>query len=180
MSCIVGIKEKDKIYLGADSCVTEGTKIVVLKDPKIFKRGEFLIGFCGGLRSGQLLKHTKINKNVKNISELVEFIKDLFEKEGYLRKSSNSEEPAVSVDTEFIVAHKGRMYVIGSDLSVVEDGKNDYAAIGSGATFALGSLYATKNSKISIRKKLIKALQCSAYFDPGVSSPFRVYSVCKK
>lgn len=179
MSCIVGIKHKRKIYMGADSCVTEGDKVLTLKDPKIFKRGEFLIGFCGDLRAGQLLKHTKISKDINSIDKFVEFMKDLFKKEGIIRKGKDIDEPALLMDAEFIVAHKGRMYVIGADLSIVEDGKNDYCAIGSGSSFALGSLYATRNTKIIPRKRLLNALKCSAYFDPGVSAPFRVYSVTR-
>lgn len=179
MSCVVGIKQKGKIYLGADSCVTDAGRVLTLKDPKIFRRGEFLIGFCGDLRVGQLLKHTKI-RGIETIENFVEFMKELFKKEGYIRKYKDKDCPAISTETEFIIAHKGRMYTVGEDLSIVEDSKNDYAAIGSGADFALGSLFATKNTRISSRKRLIRALKCSAYFDPGVGTPFRVYSVKRK
>ena len=179
MSCIVGIKHKSKIYMGADSCVTEGDKVLTFKDSKIFRRGDFLIGFCGRLRVGQLLKHTKISKDIDSIEKLVEFMKDLFKKEGYIRKGKDIDEPVFSIDTEFIIVHNGRMYVVGADLSIVEDGKNDYCAIGSGADFALGALFATKNVRMIPRKRLLNAFKCSAYFDPGVNGPFRVYSVIR-
>ncbi|MHA1866844.1 MAG: hypothetical protein ACTSXD_02125 [Candidatus Heimdallarchaeaceae archaeon] len=180
MSCVVGIKYKDKIYMGADSCVTKGgDRVLTLTDPKIFRRKQFLIGFCGELRVGQFLKHTNIPKDIDTVDKLVEFMKTIFENEGFIRKGKDFDEPTLSVEAEFIVAYHGRIYIIGADLSVIEDGKNDYCAIGSGADFALGSLYTTKNQKVNPRKRLIRALKSSAYFDPGVSSPFRVYSITK-
>lgn len=179
MSCIVGIKYKNRVYMGADSCVTETDRSLIIKDPKIFKRGDFLIGFCGDLRPCQILKQAKFSNEIDSISKLVEFIKDLFKKEGYIRRGKEHDEPIVFIDSEFMVAHKGRLYVISDDLSIVEDAKNNYTAIGSGANYALGVLYSNRNSKMSTRKRLIESLGASAYFDPKVSGPFKIFSVEK-
>jgi hypothetical protein len=55
MTCIVGIVENGKVYMGGDAAGVNGYSVRVRKDPKLFKVGEFLFGYTSSFRMGQLL-----------------------------------------------------------------------------------------------------------------------------
>ena len=58
MTCIVALKENGKVYIGGDCAGSDQSFTHSRKDPKVFKRGKFLIGFTSSFRMGQLLMHT--------------------------------------------------------------------------------------------------------------------------
>ena len=58
MTCIVGIEHGGKVYIGGDSAGSDGHHLVIMAEPKVFKRGRFLIGYTTSFRMGQLLQHT--------------------------------------------------------------------------------------------------------------------------
>ena len=57
MTCIVGVKDKDNIYLGADSAINDINLIHTMVDTKVWKKGQFIFGYAGTLRVGQLIKY---------------------------------------------------------------------------------------------------------------------------
>lgn len=57
MTCIIGLENKGKVYMGADSASSNGYSINVSGNPKLFRSGPFLIGFTSSWRMGQLLQH---------------------------------------------------------------------------------------------------------------------------
>ena len=71
----------------------------------------------------------------------------------------------------FLVANKDKLYRIDGDFQVGEM-EDDYIAIGTGENFALGALEAMKDSKISIPKKIEKALRVATKYAMGVEPPF--------
>ncbi len=66
MTCIVGFTKNNKVYIGGDSAGVSGLNISIRKDPKVFKRGKFLIGYTSSFRMGQLLR---FNLNVRDQDE---------------------------------------------------------------------------------------------------------------
>lgn len=71
----------------------------------------------------------------------------------------------------FLIANKDKLYRIDCDFHVGEL-IDDYVAIGSGEAFALGALEALKSSKMSIPKKIEKALRAATKYSTGVEPPF--------
>ncbi len=61
----------------------------------------------------------------------------------------------------------------------VEECRVDYAAIGSGFSYALGALYATdtRHTLLDGRGRVEQALQCSSEFSTGVRGPFTILSM---
>src|SRR5713226_3145682 len=62
MSCIVGIKDKERVILGGDSAITTSSTIQPDQCPKIFsiqsqQGDEYLIGHAGSGRVGNVLRH---------------------------------------------------------------------------------------------------------------------------
>ena len=61
MTCIVAIVQKGDIYMGSDSLgSTSYGDTTVRKDDKIFVNREYIIGYCGSFRMGQLLKYSRL------------------------------------------------------------------------------------------------------------------------
>ncbi len=74
----------------------------------------------------------------------------------------------------FLIGYRGGLYSIGGDLQVNEflDG---YTAIGSGADFALGSLYASE--ALGPHERVRCALEAAAHFSGTVREPFYTKSL---
>jgi len=85
------------------------------------------------------------------VQKIVPKITSIFETAKHIKQDS------LYHDSEFLISYKDKLFLIGSDKSVIEI--DDYFAIGSGKDFALGSLQDTyTNPKISIKDKIIKAI----------------------
>jgi len=54
MTCIVGIAQEGKVWIGADSAAVSGQDIRATALRKVFRRGQFLIGYTSSFRMGQL------------------------------------------------------------------------------------------------------------------------------
>ena len=55
MTCIVGLIDGRRVWMGGDSAGVSGLDITVRADAKVFRNGDFLIGFTSSFRMGQLL-----------------------------------------------------------------------------------------------------------------------------
>lgn len=58
MTCIVGVAHNGKVHLGSDSCGSDGWGQTIFKAPKIFQNDNFIMGYAGSYRFGQILEHT--------------------------------------------------------------------------------------------------------------------------
>lgn len=172
MTCIVGLIEKDKIYLGADSAGVGGWSLTVRKDPKVFKNGKFVFGFTSSFRMGQLLnfkfKPPKQKKDQSDyefmVTTFVDAVKDSLE--SWMKTISGQDKGGV-----FIVGYKKKLYVIHDDFQVGIS-HEPYCAVGAGGDIALGSLYTTNQSDMSPRERLTMALNAAARFNAAVCEPF--------
>lgn len=171
MTCIVGLITDSGLIFGADSLVTDdsGNKATLL-DRKVFIKNNILFGFCGTLRFGQLVKHRfsppSLGKS-KDIDAFVyqKFVPDLqkfFTDNGIIKIEEN--------DFEFLIGIRKSIFSIGHDFSVVQTSLR-YHAIGSGADFAAGVMYATK-SLSSDTQRITLALEAASLHDKNVSKPF--------
>lgn len=177
MTCIVAIKNNNKVYLAGDAAATSGHTKVVRKDPKVFKNGRFLLGFCGSFRFGQLMRFTfKPPRKPAEMDDL-EFIctrfiprmQECISEHGY----SLSEES----DSSLVVGFNGELYVIESDCQV-ELIDSPFVAIGSGRELAIGALetmYLLQAAKhMHVREVLTTALSVASIHNNTVSPPYTI------
>jgi len=57
MTCIIGLIQDNKVYMGCDSALVDSWTIQRTKQSKIFKLGEFLMGVAGFPRVAQLIQY---------------------------------------------------------------------------------------------------------------------------
>lgn len=180
MTCIAAIAQNGVVYMAADHAASDEKTgwIIIRKDPKVFKVGQYGIAFTDSFRMGQILQYswtppkyspTKTNSGLTKFmqTKFVESVKDAFRAYGYGSVSQSGVEDEGGI---FIIGVEGRIFVMEDDFHIGEAIIN-YMAEGSGAAHAMGSLHTTRNQK-NPKMRLKAALEASAEFNMTVSAPF--------
>ena len=188
MTCIVALSVGNKVYLGGDSAASDEKSGLVLQvtDPKVFKVGQFGIGFVDSFRMGQILQYNwtppiyKPTAGFKNLdkfmrTKFVESIKEVYQEHGYGKFGQSTEDGDEGGIIIIAVQNTGRIFTMDVDYHVSELSTNYYAE-GSGQQVALGSLVSTSSIKTP-RKRVRMALEASAKFIMSVKAPFTIIEV---
>lgn len=174
MTCIVGLIEDNKVYIGGDSAGVSGSHITKRKDTKVFERYGVLIGYTSSFRMGQLLRF-KLIVPPKKCNDLYEYmctdfvdaIRKCLSDGGFAQKTNGEETGGY-----FLVGIENRLFKIENDYQVGESFKS-YEAVGSGEDYAKGCLYSVCDDKqLSPQEKIYMALAASAEFSGSVCAPF--------
>jgi ATP-dependent protease HslVU (ClpYQ) peptidase subunit len=171
LTCIVSLLDKQTLYIGGDSAASSGTSICIREDKKVFYNGPFIIGFTNSFRMGQLL-HYKFVPPVQEVEDDVEYmstafidnVKNCFSLNDFVFDNDAD-------DSAFLVGYRGKLYVVDTDFQVGVP-STPYYAIGCGADFALGAMYATEGKKPEAR--IVTALEAASKFSTAVSPPFYI------
>jgi len=177
MTCIVGLVDDGRVYIGADSASGQENSWTVraTKLPKVFRIGEFIIGYTDSFRMGQLLQY-HLDVRPQNEESDMEYMVKVFaeaaretlKKYGFARVENNEETGGT-----FLVGYRKHLYTIDADFQVNEMA-DDMDACGCGAEYALGALRAVR--KKTPVERILLALDVAAHFSGGVKPPFRVES----
>ena len=188
MTCIVALIDNGKVYLGGDSAASDEKSgmLVQRTAPKVFKVGQYGIGFTDSFRMGQVLQYswkppvyapTKNNSNLDKFmrTKFVDSVKEAFQENGYGKFGASTEEGDEGGVFIIAVAGTGRIFTMESDFHV---GECDipYMAEGSGQQVALGSLFTSSNIKTP-RKRVRMALESAAKFIMSVRGPFTIIEI---
>ena len=187
MTCIVGLVDGNTVWLGGDRAATDGgLNRTLLKEPKIFVKGEVGFGVCGLPKVMDALKHA-IDLPVQSggddraflVSDLVPAIR-----EGLKRLDAAGPDSSpfgggggeICFEGAMLVAYRGRLYELQGNFQLVE-GDEKFASVGSGSKLALGSFSATR--KVSnAKKRVLMALEASTA-NAGCAPPFDTLTVKK-
>ncbi len=170
MSCVIAYKTGTQFYLAADSAATtEDGDIRPIKVNKIIRRGDYLIGFAGSVRTGQLLGEYYLDIP-DTIEELVESLRKVITETGCL---ITSEYGTSMTQTCFIIIFKDKIYEILSDFQLNEI-KGDFTAIGVGTPYALAAMELIQDMDLSPTDKLKKALDVVRIYQTTVRPPYVV------
>jgi ATP-dependent protease HslVU (ClpYQ) peptidase subunit len=174
MTCIAGVAVDNRVCIGADSAAGAGWVTRVTRLPKVFRLGQFLIGYTSSFRMGQILQHhleVRLQRDDEPddaylVRVFVEEVRASLKRHGFARVESNVEKGGV-----FLVGYRGRLYHFDDDFQLNEpaDGMD---ACGCGEEFALGALKALE--ALPPRERVVRALEVAAYFSGGVIGPFHV------
>lgn len=183
MSCAIGIQTKDKVYIGVDSCAATEDEITIRQDKKIFKvkNKNMVIAFVGSVRTFQIIRFSfkiptqKIKDDFEYLcKDFVKSLKDCLRENNELtfEKETNLETMAC----DLLIGYNGKLYSVGEDFQI-EVTQTNYNSIGSGASYALGSLHTTSKMNLTTKEKIKLALQSSAKYSNTVEPPFKILSV---
>lgn len=188
MTCIVALIHENKVFLGGDAAASDEKSGLIFQrtDPKVFKVGQFGIGFVDSFRMGQILQYQwtppvyKPTAGYRNLdkfirTKFVESVKDAFKEQGYGNFSTGTEEGDQGGVFLIAVQGAGRIFTMDTDFHIGE-ADVQYMAEGAGQELALGSLFSTAAVKTP-RKRVRTALEAAAKFNMSVRPPFTIIEV---
>lgn len=181
MTVIAGVVSDGIVYLGGDRSAisAEGLTMDTIRQPKVWtsivRPGVYpdliAVGACDSYRMLQLLRNFEWPDNPAQADgfeyltvKAVPALRKLVEIAGL-----PPDEDGPYLHGNVIVGYKGVLATIQGDLAVLETTR-DYAAIGAGAPFALGSLNSTADRPAS--RRLCVALKATAEHSFAVRQPF--------
>lgn len=174
MTCIVGLVADGKVFIGGDSAgVDERYGLVVRADRKVFRNGDFVMGFTSSFRMGQLLAfnfnppkpRVGVDTMAYMVTDFIDAARARMKEGGYARLKEAVEEGGT-----FLVGYQGRLFHIAGDFQVGES-SHGFDACGCGDLIALGSLRSTR-SWVDPATRLKEALETAEAFSAGVRGPF--------
>ena len=182
MSVVVAIKKDGVIYMGADSQVSRGGTRTTLSNPNNYKiwplcdAENCLMGSVGMLRVNNIIKVAdELIPEIVDIKNAVNFkfvVKHLVPR--MMRELDDynllvkDRDDTLTMEAEFLFAYHDRLYSIDRYGCVIEI--DDFCAIGSGSSEALGSLISTDGEEDTI-ERIKKAIKASAAHDIHVNYP---------
>lgn len=182
MSVVVGIETHNGVWLGADSSFSTDTESTRLAG-KIFKLDNGLaFGFVGNINSMQAIKYSldidvpkfKVSTTDEEILEwlvtqLIPTLKQLCETYQVWEWTKKSER-----GLSCLVVVGGRLFTIQEDWAVWRS-LEGYAAIGSGSSVSLGSLFSSAEYSADYRCSL--AVQAASHHVPTCAGPVHAFFV---
>lgn len=185
MTCIVGMVNEGKVYIGGDSAGVFSYDIVVRKDTKVFtvktkyveSEVEAVFGFTSSFRMGQILmmhlvlpEYDEEDPYVYMVKSLIPEIINVFEEHKYATNNNGN-----LTGGEFLVGFKGRLFLIGDDFQVGES-IDCFDACGCGEVCARGAIAATVLNCPDMKPEdhIRNALSIAEKYNGGVSGPFNM------
>lgn len=185
MTCIVGIVNKDGVYIGGDSAAisSEDLSYNIRTDTKVFLKGEFIIGFSTSFRMGQLLRYKfRIPAHPKGMDThqfmatlFIDAVKKCFDDNGYNEMTTGD-------GGCIMVGYKGCLFTILPDYQVSQ-AKENYASLGCGELIALGAMNVLSALGILEKepeKKIEMVLNATVAHSMGVKPPFTIEKILNR
>jgi hypothetical protein len=176
MTCIAGLVDNGKVYLGGDAAAVSGNMIQGAANPKVFRKGEFILGYTTSFRMGQILEHefeppipTPGNAYMEYmVTKFALEVKKTLTRCGYVM---NAQEGG-----GFLVGYDGKLYRINTDYQVFQS-VDGFDSVGCGSPEALASMYSSEGLLTDPQTRVRLALEASAHFNTGVRPPFTILSL---
>lgn len=187
MSCVVGLVDEGKVWLGGDAAASDPNDelVVTYTAPKVFRRGQLLLGCVESFRMRDLLEHQfdaprfRANQDPDDyiFRIVLEEIRRTLVVGGFDLEEEVDDDDDFMPSGAILLGFKGRLFTIDWDYHIGEV-RDHFMAIGAGAPYALGSLHITHElaDKFSPRLRVTNALRVAAHYCGTVRPPFSVIS----
>jgi ATP-dependent protease HslVU (ClpYQ) peptidase subunit len=187
MTCTIGVVHDGHVYIGADSSAN-GPRgaLQVRSDSKVIKSGEFVLGFAGSFRVGQIIRYslsiprvggydpdtgTPLDADLYRymVTKFIPALKECLKGAGVALNEDGQD----GIPAKLLVGVRGRLFEVDADYQVAEP-VDDFAAIGIGMPIAQGALYVTEG--IEPFQRINQALRAAERHSAYVRGPFVVVS----
>lgn len=176
MTCIVGLVEGNRVWMGGDSAGVGGYSLSVRTDAKVFINGPMIFGFTSSFRMGQLLRWAltvpdfdpRLDVEKYMSTAFINSVRACLKENGWASTKDGQERGGV-----FLVGFRGRLFYVDEDYQVGCP-LDPFDAVGCGHDIAKGALFATPHLEALDRVQL--ALTAAERHSAGVRGPFRVLS----
>ena len=186
MSTIVVVRKNNMACIAADSLTSFGdTKQAaefVVKSDKIIQFADFYIGIVGSAAHQLVLTslfHNHSNKidfsDQMNIFETLKQIHPILKEEYFLNSKEEDDDPYESSRVDSLIINNQGIFGIYSLREV--DEYTRFWAVGSGAEYALGAMFASYDSLDSAEEIARMGVEAGAKFDTASSLPMTSYSI---
>jgi len=188
MTCIIGLKKDQHIYIGGDSCGSDQFSYRdCYLDRKVWKIGDqFIFGGSGSYRAIQILKtylpydksFLSKSKNWKKspstfmIRHFIPTIKKLFEQHDFSQKKDEKSEQSANL----CIGFKNGLFLFGDEYDILEI--KSFCTIGSGYQLSQGAMSVLIEDKNLTPQQMIKkALTVTARHMGSVTPPFHIVNM---
>lgn len=179
MTAIAALKSGSTIWMGGDSAGVGYYDLEIRRDPKVFLRDNFLFGFCGSFRAGQIIHYEWEPPEHKPALSTEEFIYTEFL--GSIRKVLKANgvcqisDSVESTDAAVAIGYRKRLFIMYGDFQISIPAES-YVGLGCGGDLVRGSLYTTCKLKLDLEpsEQIKLALQAAQAGSAGVRGPFRI------
>ena len=157
MTCIAAIANENGSFIAGERGLSQDDCMMLLSSPKIWKSGEYLFGFYGGME-GFRVKENFIPPKIPTNVDIVKFMNSVFLKE-IIAFYQDFHIP-FNTDNEYGLVIVARNKIFEHDISDMSMTcfDSDYFSMGTGSSYALGSLHTTETWKDN-KKRLNVALE---------------------
>jgi ATP-dependent protease HslVU (ClpYQ) peptidase subunit len=187
MTAIVGVIDDGHVYLGGDSLALDGVVCWQRRSPKVYRRGEIVIGFSGAAVIMQhvlcILEWPVFHDTHEPLPWLVRHflpaLRSSLETHGQLGRATTEDCPGSDqMDANILIGMRGQLFDVTMSFGVTEV-VEPYSAIGCGATPARAALhaltYAAPRAPIA---RLRIALETAAALVCSVRPPYHIVATC--
>lgn len=179
MTCIIGLKDNGRIYMGGDSAGVAGFSLQIRADEKVFKKGEFIFGFTSSFRMGQLIRYKLSIPKLKEDQDIDDYLHNdfldslikCFKDNGFAKVDNN-----VVLGGHFLMGFRGNLYHIQGDFQIAKCISN-YNSVGCGEDIALGAMHVLDEFIMSPENRILRALEAAEKYSAGVRRPFHILSI---
>lgn len=174
MTCIIGLALDGKVYMGSDSASSSGYDRHITALRKVFRVGEFLIGYQDSFRMGEILQyHLEVRQQQDGETDerymvvgFIEAVRECLKAKGYTRIDNNTE-----TGGRFLVGYRGHVYVVDNDFQI-NHWLSGIATCGAGEQYALAAMLALHDWKPE--ERIRRSLEISSELSVYVTAPFHI------
>jgi ATP-dependent protease HslVU (ClpYQ) peptidase subunit len=167
MTIIAAIHTTDSVLMGGDSAQSSNGLISIIQDSKVFLNGDYVFGVAGSPRLAGILRYEfRPPQKIQSMTWKEFLVRSFLPK----LKVALGSESALENSSILVGTKGGGIFEVNSGW-FVEQSRESYAAIGSGASYALGSFHSTSGNP---RRRLLKAMHAAAHLNAYVRPPFTV------
>jgi ATP-dependent protease HslVU (ClpYQ) peptidase subunit len=187
MTTIAVVRKNGYVAIAADTMTKWGTgketADYVVNNHKTFKVRDTVVAITGNTTFKAILAdyfaRPKVEArfdNVHSIFRTWQTMHAVLKEEYFLNAGAGSDDPVESTRVDVLLANKHGIFGVAAHRTVQEFTK--YYAFGSGADYAMGSLYATYSDKHRDAEDLAKlAVEAAAEFNDGTGLPLTSYRI---